>query len=321
MISYVLRRLVQAVPLLLGISIIVFLLLQMTPGGPLVSGEGATQMSPEQVAKLREQYGLDQPLPVQYLHWIGGLLTGDWGTSYNTGDSVLSMIGERVPVTLLITGLALVVALLVSLPVGVFSAYKRNSVFDYAATGAAFAGLATPSFWFGLMLLYVFAFQLRWLPSSGLTDLRQEHQGVGAIGDLALHLILPVAVLSLISVAHLTRYVRSSMIEVLDQDYVRTARGSGLPERTVVLHHALKNAAAPVVTIAVLSIPELFLGAVITESIFSLSGMGRLFVDSANLRDYPVLLGILMIAAVLVVLANLLADVLYAWLNPRISYD
>jgi peptide/nickel transport system permease protein len=319
--SYVLRRLCQAVPLLVGISVIVFVLLQMTPGGPLVSGEGATQMTPEQMAKLRAQYGLDQPLPTQYLHWLRGLVTGDWGMSYNSGDSVLTMIGDRIPVTLLLTGLALIVALLISLPVGVFSAYRRNSVFDYAATGAAFAGLATPSFWFGLMLLYVFAFQLRWLPSSGLTDLRQDHQGFAALGDLAAHLVLPVCVLAMISVAHLTRYVRSSMIEVLDQDYVRTARGSGLPERTVVLHHAFKNAAAPVVTIAVLAIPELFLGAVITESIFSLSGMGRLFVDSANLRDYPVLLGILMIAAVLVILANLLADVLYAWLNPRISYE
>lgn len=321
MTSYLIRRLLQSIPLLLGISIVVFFLLQMTPGGPLVAGEGATQQTPEQMAKLREQYGLDKPLPIQYLSWIGGVVTGDWGISYNSGEPVMGMIAERIPITLLLTGLALFVALLISLPVGILSAYKRYSAFDYASTGVAFAGLSTPSFWFGLMLLYVFSFQLHLLPSSGISDLRENHQGLAAFGDLAMHLLMPVLVLSLITVAQLTRYVRSSMVEVLDQDYVRTARGSGLPERIVVMHHAFKNAATPVVTIAVLAIPELFLGAVITESIFSLPGMGRLFVESANLRDYPVLLGILMVAAVLVVLANLLADVVYGWLNPRISYE
>ncbi|MQA81047.1 MAG: ABC transporter permease subunit [Streptosporangiales bacterium] len=321
MTSYLIRRLLQSIPLLAGISIVVFLLLQMTPGGPLVAGEGATQASPEQMAQLREQYGLDKPLPTQYANWIGGLVTGDWGVSYNSGEPVIGMIAERVPLTLLLTGMALLVALLIALPVGIVSAYRRNSVFDYTSTGMAFAGLSTPSFWFGLMLLYVFSYQLHWLPSSGISDLRSDHQGLAAAVDLGAHLIMPVTVLSLITVAQLTRYVRSAMIEVLDQDYVRTARGSGLPERIVVLHHAFKNAATPVVTIAVLSVPELFLGAVITESIFSLPGMGRIFVESANLRDYPVLLGILMVAAVLVVLANLLADLVYGWLNPRISYE
>lgn len=271
--------------------------------------------------RLRARYGLDDPLPVQYLNWLRGVVTGDWGVSYNTGRPVLEAIGERIPTTLLVTGLALLVSLLIAIPVGIYAATRQYSVFDYICTGASFAGLATPSFWFGLMLLYVFTFQLGWLPSSGLVDLRAQYEGFDKVLDMAAHLVMPVTVLALVSVAGLTRYVRSSMLEVLSQDYVRTARGSGLPERIVVWEHAFKNAAIPLVTITVLTIPELFLGAVITESIFGLPGMGRLFVESANLRDYPVLLGILMIASLLVVAANLLADLLYGWLDPRISLE
>ncbi|WP_232663975.1 ABC transporter permease [Pseudonocardia sp. TRM90224] len=321
MTAYVIRRCLQAIPLLLGISVIIFVLLQMTPGGPMAAGEGAaTQVSPEQIARLRGRYGLDDPLVVQYFNWLGGVLTGDWGSSFDTGRPVLEAIGARVPVTLQLTVVALVLSVLIAVVVGVFAASRQNSLVDHAATGASFIGLSTPSFWFGIMLLYVFSFQLRLLPSSGLTDLRARHTGFAAVLDQAEHLILPVAVLSLMSVASLTRYVRSSMIDVLGQDYLRTARGSGLPERTVVLRHGLPNAAIPVVTVAVLALPELFLGAVITETIFGLPGMGRLFVESADLRDYPVLLGILLIAAVLVVVSNLLADVLYGRLDPRITY-
>ncbi|GAA3742864.1 peptide/nickel transport system permease protein [Spinactinospora alkalitolerans] len=322
MTSYLVRRCLQAVPLLLGISVIVFALLQMTPGGPMAAGEGAgSQASAAQIERLRGRYGLDDPIWIQYLRWLGGMLTGDWGASFNTGRPVLEAIGERIPTTLLLTGVSFTVSVLLALAVGTVAAVRRHSAFDHLSTGLSFAGLAMPSFWFGLMLLYVFSFQLGWLPSAGLTDLRAQYEGVAAIVDRARHLILPVAVLSLVSLASLIRYVRSSMLEVLGQDYIRTARGSGLPERTVVLGHALKNASIPVVTVAVLSIPELFLGAVITETIFGLPGMGRLFVESAQLRDYPVLLGILIIAALLVVLANLFADIVYSRLDPRISYE
>lgn len=321
MTSYVLRRLLQAVPLLVVISIIVFALLQMTPGGPLSVGEGgATASTAAQVAKLREQYGLNDPLPLQYLRWAGGVVTGDWGNSFKTGQPVLQVIGERVSVTLTVSGLAFILSTVLALVIGVVAAINRQSLFDYATTGLSFVGLATPSFWFGLMLIYVFSFHLGLLPASGLEDLRASSSGFAGLADRARHLILPVTVLSMVSVASLTRYVRSSMLDVLAQDYIRTARGSGLAERTVIVGHALKNASIPVVTVVLLSVPEIFLGAVITETIFGLPGMGRLFIESANERDYPVLLGLLMIAALLVVAANLIADVVYARLDPRITY-
>ena len=318
---YVVRRMLQAIPLLFGISIIIFLMLQMAPGGPLASGEAQAAITPEKIERLRAHYGLDDPLPIQYLNWLGGLVTGDWGVSYDTGQPVLQVITERLPTTLALTGLAFAVSLLIAIPVGILAATRQYSVFDYASTGLSFAGIATPSFWFGLMLLYLFSFQWDLLPSAGLTDLREDHVGFAAVWDRTTHLIMPVAVLALIATANLARYVRASMLEVLGQDYVRTARGSGLPERTVILQHAGKNASVPVVTIAMLMVPELFLGAVITETIFSIPGMGALFVHSAELRDYPVLLGILVIAAVLVVITNLAADVIYGFLDPRISYE
>lgn len=322
MAAHLTRRLLLSVPLLVGISVVVFALLQATPGGPLASGgEGAgTQLSPEQIERMRDAYGLDDPLPVQYLNWAGGMLTGDWGTSLRTGQPVLEVIADRLPTTLLLIGLAFVISLAIAIPVGIVAARRQHSAFDYVATGLSFAGFATPSFWFGLMLLFLFSFTLGWLPSSGLEDLRETHTGFDALWDRVRHLIMPVAVLALVTAASLTRYVRAAMLEVLDQDYVRTARGSGLPERTVVMRHAVKNAAIPVVTVAVLAIPELFLGTAITETIFSLPGIGRLFIESADQRDYPVLLGILMIASLLVVLANVVADVLYALLDPRISH-
>lgn len=321
MADYLIRRLLQAVPLLIAISIIVFALLQMTPGGPLSVGEGGSNpAAAAQMAKIREQYGLNDPIPVQYLRWIGGVVTGDWGDSFKTGQPVLQVIGERVGVTLTISGMAFLLSTVIALGIGVVAAVNRQSAFDYTTTGLSFIGLATPSFWFALMLVYVFSFQLGWLPASGLQDLRAGYTGFDGVIDRIRHLILPVAVLSLVSVASLTRYVRASMLDVLAQDYIRTARGSGLSERTVIVGHALKNAAIPVTTVVLLGIPEIFLGAVITETIFGLPGMGRLFIESANERDYPVLLGLLMIAALLVVIANLVADLVYARLDPRISY-
>lgn len=322
MVNYLTRRLLMSVPLLIGISIVVFGLLQATPGGPLSNGgEGAgAQLSSEQIERLRDEYGLDDPLPVQYLSWAGGIVTGDWGTSLRTGRPVLEMIVDRLPATLLLIGLAFAISLAIAIPVGIVAARRQHSTFDYVATGVSFAGFATPSFWFGLMLLFLFSYSLGWLPSSGLEDLREPHTGLDGLRDRIEHLIMPVAVLALVTAASLTRYVRASMLEVLDQDYIRTARGSGLPERTVVMRHALKNAAIPVVTVAVLAVPELFLGTAITETIFSIPGIGRLFIESADQRDYPVLLGILVIASLLVVLANIVADLLYALLDPRIAY-
>lgn len=320
---YVARRLLQAIPLLVGISILAFALLQMTPGGPLAVSEApgrSGRATAEQMAKLRNRYGLDDPIPVQYLNWAGGLLRGDWGISFNTGRPVLLTIAERIPTTLLLTGLAFAVALLLALPIGIVAAVRQYSVFDYLSTGVAFLGIAVPSFWLALMLLFVFTYTLGWLPSVGLTDPRQDHAGLAALADRARHLVMPVSVLALASTAGMTRYVRAAMIETGGMDFVRTARAKGLRERTVVIGHALKNAAIPIVTVVALEIPDLFIGAVIVESVFAISGMGRLFVESANLRDYPVLMGILMIASLLVVASNLIADVVYGWLDPRITY-
>jgi len=323
MSHYVIRRALQAIPLLIGISVIVFVLLQMTPGGPLAIAEnpgGSGRVTQEQLERLRAKYGLDDPLYMRYLHWAGDLVRGDWGTSFNTGQPVLAMIGERIPATLLLTGLAFLVTLILAFPIGIISAARQYSLFDYIATTAAFLGIAVPSFWLALMFLYVFTFSLGWLPAVGLGDPRQQYEGFAAVVDRARHLIMPIGVLALVSTASLTRYVRAAMLDVLGQDYMRTARGKGLTERAALMRHALKNAAIPVVTILALEIPDLFIGSVIVESIFAISGMGRLFVESADLRDYPVLMGILLIASFLVILFNLIADILYSRLDPRIRY-
>ena len=320
---YLIRRSLQAVPLLIGISILVFGLLQMTPGGPLAMSErpgSQGRVTAEQLERLRNKYGLDQPLYVQYLRWAGDLVRGDWGTSFNTGQPVLRMIGERVPTTLTLTGLALVLTLLIAFPIGILAAIRQYTIFDYLSTGISFLGISIPSFWLALMLLYVFSFSLGWLPAVGLQDLRAEHHGFAAVWDRSQHLILPVSTLALASTAGLTRYIRAAMLDVIGQDYIRTARGKGLSERVTLTAHALKNAAIPIVTILAVELPDLFIGAVVIESMFAISGMGRLFIDSANLRDYPVLMGIVMIASVLVILANLFADAAYGILDPRITY-
>ncbi len=319
MIAYIFRRLLQSIPLLLVISMIIFLLLQMTPGGPLAMGEsvGSGRVTAEQIERLRDKYGLNQPLYIRYLYWFGDFIRGDWGTSFNTGRPVLEMITERLPTTLLLTGLAYLVMLILAFPIGILSAVRQYSVMDYIMTGLAFIGISIPSFWFGLLLLFMFSFKTGWLPAFGLTDVN-EYTGMAHLWDLGRHLVMPVAVLAMIDTAAVTRYIRASMLETIHQDYVRTARAKGLGQRAVIIRHVLRNATIPIVTILALRIPDLFLGTVVTETIFAIPGMGRLFIMSAELRDYPVLMGILVIAAILVILSNLLADVLYAALDPRI---
>ncbi|MBA2521675.1 MAG: ABC transporter permease [Chloroflexia bacterium] len=324
MSRYAFRRLLQAIPLLIAISALLFGLLQMTPGGPLAVAEGggrSGRMTAEDLQRLRNKYGLDDPIPVQYWNWARDLVRGDWGTSFNTGLPVLTMIRERLPTTLQVMGLAFVVTLLLSFPIGILAAVRRYTVFDYLTTSFSFLGIAVPSFWFALMLVFAFSFSLGWLPSNGLSDARASYEGIAAFNDRLVHLIMPVAVLALTSTASITRYVRSAMLDVINQDYVRTAHAKGIRERTVILVHALKNGAIPIVTVLALELPDLFIGAVIIESVFAISGMGRLFIESANLRDYPVLMGVLIIAAILVIVFNLLADLIYALLDPRIRYQ
>lgn len=296
-------------------------MLQMTPGGPLAIAEDAGgRMTAEDLDRLRNKYGLDDPLYIQFFHWGTDLVTGDWGTSFNTGQPVLSMIMGRLPTTLMVTGLAFALTIMISIPIGLLSAVRQYSFFDYLSTGISFLGISIPSFWSSLMLLYLFSFTLGWLPSVGLSDLRQDLTGWQAFWDLLKHLALPVSVLALTSTASLTRYVRAAMLDVLGQDYIRTAQAKGLRERIVLIVHALRNAATPIITVVATELPDLFIGAVIVESVFAISGMGRLFVDSANLRDYPVLMGILMLASLLVIVCNIVADMLYGIVDPRIRY-
>ncbi len=313
---YILRRLVQAVPLLLGISVASFLILNAVPGGPLSAYENSPSITSADLQRLEHEFGLDQPLQVRYLGWLGKFFTGDWGYSYATHLPVLRMIGERLPNTLYLMSTVYVVTLLIAIPVGIFTALRQYSLFDHVVTTGTFMGLSMPTFWLGLMLIIVFGLYLRLFPLGGMTS-----PGVSFdVVDRLRHLVLPVATLSFVGIGHYVRYLRASMLETLGQDYVRTARAKGLVERAVVARHALKNAAIPLVTVAAVDLPELFVGALVTEQIFGWPGMGRLFWDAATRADYPILMGILSVSAALIILANLLADVTYGYLDPRIRY-
>jgi peptide/nickel transport system permease protein len=315
--SFIQRRLFQMIPLLLGISILIFLLIQAAPGGPeevyLSSG---LLVNPEVIEAYRAKLGLDQPIYIQYLRWIGSALTGDMGYSYTSGKSVISMIGERIPATVNLMVVAYAIAALCAIPLGIFSAIKQYSFLDYFGTGLSFLGIAMPVFWFGLILQLIFSVELRWLPTSGRITV-----GDGSIQDQIRHLILPGIVLSLRYIAVWSRYMRSSMLNVVHSDYIRTARGKGLRERTITTRHALKNALIPVVSVMALDLSHIFSGAVITETIFAWPGIGRLFVEAMFGRDYPLLMGVLMMSSFMVVFFNFLADLIYGWLDPRISYE
>lgn len=314
---YVIRRLVQSLPLLFAISVVSFAILKFTPGGPLSAYEGNPEFTEADRLRLEKAFGLDQPLPVQYVSWLGAFLRLDWGYSFASHQPVLSLIGERLPNTLYLMGTVFLVVLLIAIPIGVFTAMKQYSVFDHVITGATFAFLSTPTFWLGLLLIILFGLQLRWLPLGGMATPGADFD----LGDRARHLILPVMTLALVQVGGHVRYLRASMLETIGQDYMRTARAKGLPERILVMRHAFKNAAIPLVTIVALDLPELFVGALVTEQIFGWPGMGRLFWDAATRSDYPVLQGILAVSSALIILANLAADVLYGYLDPRIRYS
>ncbi len=316
MSRYVLRRLLQAVPLLVLISIVSFALLKAAPGGPLAAYEANPLVTPEDMVRLRSAFGLDQPLPVQYVTWLGKFLLGDWGYSYAYHQQVLRLIGERLPNTVYLMGTVYVFTLLLAIPIGIFVAVRQYSWFDHLVTGATFAFLSTPTFWLGLLLIIFVGLQLRWLPLGGI-----ENPGASFdLVDRVRHLILPVLTLSLVGIGRYTRYLRASMLETINNEFIRTAWAKGLNERRVVLGHAFKNAASPLVTIAALDLPELFVGALVTEQIFGWPGMGRLFWDAATRFDYPILMGILAVSSGLIVFANLIADVLYGYLDPRIRY-
>jgi peptide/nickel transport system permease protein len=319
MTRYLIRRIFEALPLLLLISLAVFVILQLLPAGPLSVYEGDPTMTREDLKRLEERFGLNDPIPVRYVKWLGTMVHGDLGYSLVTHQPVVVMIGDRLPNTLYLMTTAFLVTLLLALPIGIISAVRQYSILDHLVTLFSFVGYAIPPFWSGLLVIIVFAVMFKeWglpsLPASGMTTLGAESN----LLDRIAHLVLPVGVLALFNTAHYTRYVRASMLEVIHQDYVRTARAKGLVEQAVIWRHALKNAALPVVTIIALDLPALFSGAVVTESIFAWPGMGRLFLESAFRFDYAVLMGVVTITAGLVILSTLLADIVYGWLDPRI---
>jgi peptide/nickel transport system permease protein len=318
MLHYFLRRLLISVPVLLGISIVLFSILALAPGDPF----GELALNPNIPAEvrfnLRQQFGLDDPVVVRYFRWLTSMLHGDWGYSFVSRLPVQELIFQRLLTTLFVLGSAYVLALLIALPVGILSAVKPYSVFDQLATTFAFIGYSLPPFFTGLLFILVFSIYLDWLPfiysstieAAGM-DWVLEHLRQGA---------MPITILGLFEAASLTRFVRSAMLEVINQDYVTTARSKGLPERRTLLKHALRNALIPVVTIIALQIPTIFTGAVITEQIFRVPGIGSLLIASIESTDTPVVMAITFVYAALVILFNLMADIVYGVLDPRISY-
>ena len=321
MLNYIVKRILFMIPLLLGITVICFFVMHLAPGSPT---DLQTEMNPkasvEMKQHLRALYELDKPIHVQYWSWLKKISHGDLGTSFSTDHRpVAAKIMERFPVTILINLLSLIIIIAVAIPIGVLSAVHQNSLFDKVTAVLVFIGFAVPTFWLALLLMIFFGINLGWLPISGLRSLNYEYLGVvDRFVDLVKHLILPVFVSAFGGLAGLSRYMRANMLEVIRQDYIMTARAKGLSERDVIYKHALRNALLPAITILGLSIPGLIGGSVIFETIFAIPGMGQLFYMAVMARDYPTVMGILLIGAILTLLGNLIADVSYAVADPRI---
>jgi peptide/nickel transport system permease protein len=345
MATYILRRLIQTIGLLFLLSIILFALVNVAPGGPL-SAYGGKRIRPEKIEILKRQFGLDQPLPVQYVYWLAGndwtqvdsdgdgiqdsagtrkgILRGDFGFSYRTREPVLEEIGGRLPNTITLMGITMLVAILIAIPIGIYSAVKQYSLFDLFATTFSFAGQAIPEFWLGLVLIIIFYVWLKnpvtgepLLPAGGMSTIESGF----SLSDRLAHLVLPVLTGALGWVAWYSRFLRSSLLEILPQNFLRSARARGLSERIVIFKHALSNALIPIVTLLALDLPYIFTGAVLVETIFSWPGMGRLYYQAAVERDYPLLMAVLIIGAAFIIFSNLLADILYAYLDPRVRYE
>ena len=314
MTQYIARRLLLMLPVALLVTIVVFVLLRLSPGDPLVIYAGE-ERDPVALAALRVEYGLDRSMPEQYVSWITHALQGDLGRSLRTRQPVLESIVERLPATLELGIAALLLSVTIAMVVGTLSAVRRNSPLDLLATGFTLAGVSLPNFFLGLLLILVLSLAIRIFPPGGYTALRED------VWENVRHLILPAITLATASMAVNMRQVRSSLLETFGQDYMRTARAKGLRETTVVVRHALKNALIPVVTIVGLQVGAIIEGAIITEQIFSWPGIGKLAVDSINGRDYPVVQAVVLVSALSFMASTLIVDVLYAWLDPRISYS
>jgi peptide/nickel transport system permease protein len=311
MLTFLGKRILQLIPTLFFVSVIIFSLQQLLPGDPatIMAGE---ERDPAVIAQIRAQYRLDQPIPVQYLYWVKGVLTGDLGESMRIKQPVRSLILEKLPVTLQLGLMAIVIAVTIGVSAGIVSAVKKGTVWDYAANVFALWGLSTPNFWLGIMLIFLFSVELGWLPASGYVPLTEDwRQSLAST-------IMPAFVLGNAIAAVLMRHTRSAMLQALGSDYVRTARAKGLFERAVVLKHAMRNALTPVITLGALELGTLLSGAVLTEQIFTIPGFGKLIVDAVFNRDYAVVQGVVLVTATIYITLNLLADIAYVLVNPRL---
>src|SRR5499425_3038958 len=318
MSKYLLRRLLILIPALFGISLVLFTILALAPGDPFEELATNPNVPPEVRANLRAQFGLDDPIAVRYLRWVTAMLKGDWGFSFVSRVNVSTLIMQRLPTTLFVLGTAQLLGLLVALPIGIYSATRPYSIFDQLATTFAFVGFSLPTFFTGLLLILLFSIYLDWLPFIYRADIGGT--GLTWLWASVKQAIMPVAVLGLAQGASMTRFVRSAVLEVVRLDYVNTARSKGLSEKVTILKHVVRNALIPVVTLVALQIPGIFTGAVITEQIFRVPGIGSLLITAILANDTPVIMAINFVFACLVVIFNLVADLLYGWLDPRISF-
>ena len=313
MIKIIVKRVLQLIPVLLITMSITFVITRVIPGNPAVSILGP-QATAEDIAKMEERMGLNDPLPVQYINYIAGVFTGDLGTSYRYNQPVAGLILEKLPNTLVLALSSLVIALIIGVPVGILSAVKQYSIFDYTAMITALIGVSMPNFWLGLMLVLAFSVNLGWFPVLGMGSL------ANGLGDVISHIFLPAVCLSFGSMANFARISRSSMLEVIDQDYMKAVRAKGIREWIVIIKHGFKNAMPPIVTVLCMRISSLMTGAIMVETIFSWPGIGRLIVEAINNNDYEMIQGSVLFMAVLYVLVNLAVDIVYLYINPKVSY-
>lgn len=318
--KYVRKRLLQAIPVIFGITILTFFIMKMAPGGPL-GGMLSPRSSPEALLRAQEKLGLNKPIIVQYWNWLKELVHGNFGYSTYNGQAVLDMILERLPATLLLTVTSFLLSYIIGIPLGVYSATHKYSKGDYGLTVFSFFGISIPSFFFGMGLIYIFALKLRWLPTSGFGSATFRGTGWALFWHKAKYLIMPAMVMSLANLSTVMRFVRSSMIETLSQDYIRTARAKGVPGFKVIFGHALKNSLIPVITYFGPMLAYIVTGSIVVEQIFAVPGIGRAFVNSITGRDYPLIMGTTIILACLIIIMNLVSDLLYKIVDPRIELD
>ena len=311
MLNFLGKRILQLIPTLFFVSVLIFSLQHLLPGDPALVMAGE-ERDPNVIAKIRQQYRLDEPIAVQYVYWAKGVISGDFGESLRIKVPVLDLIVQKLPVTMQLASMAIIIALLIGIPAGIVSAVKKGTAWDYGANLFALWGISTPNFWLGIMLIFLFSIELSWLPASGYVPLSENWRA-----SLA-STIMPAFVLGNAIAAILMRHTRSAMLQVLDSDYVRTARAKGLSERAVILKHAMRNALTPVITLGALELGTLLSGAVLTEQIFSIPGFGKLIVDAVFNRDYAVVQGVVLVTATIYITLNLIADIAYILVNPRL---